>query len=45
MEKAKQEDKQAARPKDQRDRPVEEEGDKDLKEGGMEQRGRQHPEK
>jgi hypothetical protein len=45
MEKAKQKEKEAARPKDQRDRPVEQEGDKDLKEGGMEQAGRQHREK
>jgi hypothetical protein len=45
MEQAKQKQKEARRPKDQRDRPVEKEGDKDLKEGGMEQTGRQPPEK
>lgn len=45
MEHAKQKEKAARRREDQRDRPVEEEGDKDLKEGGMEQTGRQHQEK
>jgi hypothetical protein len=39
MEGAKQKEREAERAKDQRDRPVEEEGDKDLKEGGMEQTG------
>jgi hypothetical protein len=45
MERSKQKEKDAGRAKDQRDRPVEEEGDKDLKEGGMEQTGEQRPEK
>jgi len=45
MEPSQQKEREAARPKDRRDRPVEEEGDKDLKEGGMEQTGRQPPEK
>ncbi|HJT09113.1 MAG TPA: hypothetical protein VJ747_19425 [Stellaceae bacterium] len=45
MDQAKQKEREPKRPKDQRDRPVEEEGDKDLKEGGMEQRGQRHPEK
>jgi hypothetical protein len=45
MEKGKQKVKEPARPKDQRDRPVQQEGDKDLKEGGMQQAGRPHQEK
>ena len=45
MEQAKQKEKDARRPKDRRARPVEDEGDRDLKEGGMAQTGRRHEEK
>jgi len=45
MEQARQQEKAARRPKDERDRPVEQEGDKDVKEGGMEQTGGRRPEK
>lgn len=42
MQKQQQKDKERAAPqqRDRRDHPVEQEGDKDIKEGGMEQTGR-----
>jgi hypothetical protein len=41
MEKQQKKDEErATQPRDWRDHPVEQEGDKDIKEGGMEQSGR-----
>lgn len=45
IEPPKHDQKQSGLPRDRRDRPVEEEADKDIKEGGMEQTGsrNKHP--
>ena len=43
--KQKRNEREAGRTQDQRDRPVEQEGDKELKEGGIEQTGQRRPEK